>query len=561
MAFTREQIASMRETQLQKDVLIPLFKAMEFRGVTLYHGGSLELGKDIVMWKEGELRERVNFGVVVKADKVSGKATGKGSANEVYFQIMQCFNEPYADLTSTEEQKIHRCWVVSSGEITKEAVNAIKGQLANTNLDKVTDFIGGDRLWDLIQQFMPEQGVVEHLESAQKKLDDLIQSSHYRVTATTKNEFIIEPKYPGAERDYPLTITTRFKFDTNEPEGKKALAEWERHLKTGAPVTIKSQHLAELNFPEFLRPLINPAAEGMQLVLGTRRSGKKAPFKFELLSHDGEVAALEYVELEVIQEGTEEVTLSNEQQSSPWKVTFVLNVKKRRFQFSLSLRKADLNVKQALQGFRFYYAMMKAGEVRIENLENGISVIEPYTPPETARGLDKRWLKLLEELVFIQAKTSILLTVPTGDVSVEDAQIVLATAHILRTGHATFTAKHWPVHASVEQAKEAFETFGETPSQRLTLDMKENQKIVLFGVDIPLGRAVMTCDRAHISKRELAKLKKKISASSPGDEIQYQLSLDSPLDAKYLDWLPQEEVSELMRLPFLSQGAKDTEAP
>ena len=101
MAFTRQRLAEMRATQLQKDVLLPLSKAMKFRGLTLYHGGGLELGKDLVMRKEGELRERLRYGVVVQAEKVSGKATGKGSANEVYFQIMQCFNEPYADVTST----------------------------------------------------------------------------------------------------------------------------------------------------------------------------------------------------------------------------------------------------------------------------------------------------------------------------------------------------------------------------------------------------------------------------------------------------------------------------
>jgi hypothetical protein len=70
MAFTRQQISEMREAQLQKDVLIPLFKAMKFRGVTSYGGGSLELGKDVVMWKEEQPRERVNYGVVVKAERI-----------------------------------------------------------------------------------------------------------------------------------------------------------------------------------------------------------------------------------------------------------------------------------------------------------------------------------------------------------------------------------------------------------------------------------------------------------------------------------------------------------
>lgn len=157
MAFTREHISQMNEAHLRTQVLIPLFRAMKFRSVMHYHGGILELGKDIVMWKEGELGERVNYGVVVKAEKISGQASGKGSANEVFFQIMQCFNEPFADITSIEEQRVQRCFVVSAKEISKESINAIKGSLRSNNLDKVTTFIDGDKLWGLVQQYLPNR--------------------------------------------------------------------------------------------------------------------------------------------------------------------------------------------------------------------------------------------------------------------------------------------------------------------------------------------------------------------------------------------------------------------
>jgi hypothetical protein len=108
MKLTRKQQAGMKEAQLQKDILIPLFKAMKFRSLTLYDGGSLELGKDIVMWKEGDLRDRINYGVVVKARKISGRATGKSSPNEIYFQILQCFSAPFLDLAPNYLASKHR---------------------------------------------------------------------------------------------------------------------------------------------------------------------------------------------------------------------------------------------------------------------------------------------------------------------------------------------------------------------------------------------------------------------------------------------------------------------
>jgi hypothetical protein len=57
--------------------------------------------------------------VVAKATTLSGQASGNSSAAEVRFQTEQCFNIPYADPVTTEEQRVHRCWVVASNSILK----------------------------------------------------------------------------------------------------------------------------------------------------------------------------------------------------------------------------------------------------------------------------------------------------------------------------------------------------------------------------------------------------------------------------------------------------------
>ena len=62
--MTRDQLQEMKEDTLRTKVLIPLFEAMGFRDVCPYHGGILERGKDIVMWKETEIGNRENEAVV-----------------------------------------------------------------------------------------------------------------------------------------------------------------------------------------------------------------------------------------------------------------------------------------------------------------------------------------------------------------------------------------------------------------------------------------------------------------------------------------------------------------
>jgi len=126
----------MKEKELQRDVLVPLFEAWGFRDVEV-HQGTTEAGKDLVMWRPGDLRERLNYAVVVKAKPISGKAAGKSSAAEVRFQIEQAFSSEWYDSKTTKVQRADRCFVVCSKEIKKEAISAIQGVLNANNLDKV----------------------------------------------------------------------------------------------------------------------------------------------------------------------------------------------------------------------------------------------------------------------------------------------------------------------------------------------------------------------------------------------------------------------------------------
>ena len=116
----------MSEATLRTEILIPLFKAMGFSDVFEYHGGPQEQGKDIVMWREDAgAVDRQNYSVVAKAQRITGKVEGGGGAGEVAVQVQQCFGRAYADPVSGQEQDVHRCFIVSSHEIKKEAVIAI----------------------------------------------------------------------------------------------------------------------------------------------------------------------------------------------------------------------------------------------------------------------------------------------------------------------------------------------------------------------------------------------------------------------------------------------------
>ena len=557
LSLTRDELSNLKELDLQKKVLVPLFKAMGFRGVTVWGGGSGELGKDIVMWKIGDLGRRFNYGVVVKADKISGKAAPvKSSASEVHFQITQCFANPYLEIASTEERPIHRCWVVSSKEINKEAITAIRGQLRSSGLDRDTDFIDGDQLWDLVREYLPELGVFDQLDAVQKKLDEIAKSNHYRIVANTKGQFYIETKYPGAEKDEPLQVSGAFQFDRNDPMGDKAWEDWQHHIKTGAPLTIASPQLQELKLPEFLDRLINPSGD-MILTIGPARNDVKVLLKFMVHGRNGEAATLDYLEFETVQVGTEEVTLSNSQQPVPWKVTLIINIATRRWKITFSFPEENLNVTQALQAIRLQQALAGGGEIKILNLINGFEFPTVRFDP-MAITVDERWAKLLEELVFIQKKTTVLLTVPSRNIDRDEAVRILVTADILRTGRARLEGSEWPVNSPVSKAKEAAQAFAEESVHHITMNDRTGHVMNVLDTEIPLGPAVLFCDNVFMPQQTLDGLKRDIEKAANDSVVSYRLALRSPIEARFLNWLPENEVAELHKLPIWNvDGAED----
>ena len=546
-SLTRDQLRKLKELDLQKQVLVPLFKAMGFRGVVVWGGGSLEQGKDIVMWKRDDFGTRINYGVVVKAQRISGKAAaGKGSASEVEFQIRQCLASSYIEISSTEEQPIHRCLVVSSKDISKEALHAMVGSLRASGYDRITQFIDGDMLWDLICENMPEVGIVDRLDAVQKKIDTLVKSDHYRVVANTKHEFSIETKYPGAENDQPLRISAAFKFDHKDPQGTQALKDWQRHVKTGAPLTIKSPQLQDFRFPEFLQELIRPS-DDMSLTIGPRRSDTKTLLKFIIHGTNGETAVLDYLEFETLQVGTEEATLSNERQPVPWKIILIINVTTGRWDLSFRLFGEHLNVTQALQAVRLQQVLSSGGQIKIVNLVNGFEFpIVKFNPVGT--GIDDRWPKLLEALVFIQQKTGIPLTVTGDDVDFEEANRILVTAEVLRTGKANLAIGEWPVESPLPKAKEAAETFVGESAHSVVLSDQGGHVMKVLNTEVPLGPAVFLCEHVHMPEEVLKRLKADIENATADSILRFQLVTAEPVEARFPNWLPDEDAAELREL-------------
>ena len=543
--ITRTKLAMMKEKELQRHVLVPLLEACGFNDVEV-HQGTTEVGKDLVMWRSGDLGERLNYAVVVKAKPISGKAAGKSSAVEVRFQIEQAFSSEWYDSKTTQVQRADRCFVVCSKEIKKEAISAIQGVLSANNLDKITRFIDGDELWELVQQHMPERAVFDKLEELQQTLD--AASPDYKMVAKTTGELIIEPRSVEKLPAQPL-VRIIVDFPDTE-EGREAKEKFNQTLSTGEPATIASPYLTGLEMADFLIPFvgqINPD-QAKLVVLPIEIGPTRVDLSLE--SSDGSNTKLDFVELKGFR-GDEILTLHNQHQSVPYKLKMMVDFKNKSINWSFSIEDGVHNVKPKLDALSFWMAVAAGGTLIISHRDTGLLIAKQSVADGSIPLQDPIFLEVLEKLTTIQLKTRQPINVPSK-FSREIIEEIFSTFVKVDTGKGVYRADKISFPANVQLASNLLKYLGNGETGNLFYNTMSEQTVKLFDAEINLGNALFLMNKVSLDPCEAARLKSELAEAGSDATFEVPITIvDKLIRVWYPKWLPEEQKRAL---PILDEG-------
>ena len=521
-----DSIASLKEDQLRKEVLIPLFTKMGFQDVYEYHGGSLEQGKDVVMWKQEGMRERVNYGVVVKAQKISGKVTSRSSAGEVLLQISQCFNSPYKDPITGGSRSVDRCYVICSKQITKEALNAMSGTLASQNLDKVTDFIRGAKLRELVAQYLPWKDTIDRLKEIGHSLSEM--DSPFRFVPTVEDGKVQVAVHAKSTDQAPLTVKTVFSIPDDE-DGMKIREQIKSHFETGAPLIIPKPYLKEFQMPESIMELMGQSShEPQELRVTPNKEERALPAKLKVELDNGSLTVLDYVEFDCTQAGTEEATFSNERQGMPWVFAFRLHPKTGHVGLEYRINYAG-PVKRVLEGLHFQKALHAAGQFCIEHADTGIEIARVPTMAGEGGAPDTPWITLVERLYLIQTKTEQPLSIPERDIDDQEVSEILMVADLLEKGSLEIPADSVTFGLVPIDAPDLFRKVEESKCFPFAIKRHEQKRIL--DTVVPIGVVEYSCERVTINEDELQRAKKE-AERSPDGPIRFVLHPEEMLSMK-----------------------------
>lgn len=541
-----EELRGMKEDALRQQVIMPLMERMGYRDVFEWHGGAGELGKDIVAWQEVGFGNRQNTAVVAKGVNITGKVA---TVHEVMAQVHQAFNGSFNDPSTGEKQRVHHVWVVTNKKFGKEAREAIGVGLQPERRGYVT-FLDGNQLWAEWKKHFPVE-VYEVLEEAQRRVEDIGGSEYGAqvVLGTDGQPFasidaggrkvILVERYPGQLEQEPVELGGRFEFP-DTPEARAVAEEVRAAWTTGSKVRIPGEYVQRFDFPDAINrmseQLLGVKPERItSLEISTADNPTVIPVRLDIETADGECATLEYIELRVLQAGTDEMTLTNDEQSYPIRVKVVINFANGSGRLSLARKDERIAAPVLLQFLTAVRCFAKPCHVQATVVGTDERLFRSTKTEHTDAGVDDRWLELVADLAVVQGKIGRPIFIPDRNFSHEEIQTVALLRTLISEPVIEQTWNRIDLTWSSEDAESALQQFAQTEAYKF--EGVERTLVELFGATLPLGPVRFMVEAMRLDNE--AEVREQIAAASDKDtEIRFRFvpSGSNKMVRHYLDW-------------------------
>jgi hypothetical protein len=322
----------------------------------------------------------------------------------------------------------------------------------------------------------------------------------------------------------------------------------------GLPSRPRSKSIRTSNAPVTIHAT-SVAISASRVRLETSLRPRVVHLSLETILEDSTPVALADIPFNMSVAGNGEFVLSSKEQQTPWKFSIRISSELKQMTISFTLDFAGLNVDQALKAVTFYDALAGGGTLQIKGrhplTDGDLPIASGSMPAGAVSPPDIGLVETLERLAFIEKKTGASFSIPPNDIPYEVTTTIAATARILETGHAKYEAQPWISVSPFEQAKSALEIFASGNPAPIAIHFT-GQAVVILGTHVMLGPVTLFCDRAYIAANDLEDLRQQLSNAKDEDSfnIKFTPFENCPIEARYVNWLPDEEAEAIRQLPM-----------
>jgi hypothetical protein len=560
LVMTKDQMANLKESDLREHVLKPLMEKMGYGGVALWHGGAGELGKDLVGWKVGDFGARVPIATVAKAKRVVGNV-----AVEAARQVRLAFNTTFVDKVGNQQLRPQQVWVVTNKDAPKESRDQILCEFNEQQRSSIL-IIDIDELWKEWELHF-DVYLYQALLSAQNHMRDLDPALKPRVWVESDSLGVdIGVARPELLTSEHTEVKIDFSFP-NTPEGRAKALELENSYKRGAEVEISSDYF-KLNMPGALRKITEhvlgvSADAGYSLRISSPENPRRIPMRIVIHCDDRDHVVLEYIEWRIVRQGTEEITFSSDHQPIPICFRLTISLVDQSSNFHFELREQPVSATWLKKWADIKRCVAKPGRLTFSFVETGVNLGWGRLHGQPGFKEDRAGDRMLTDLAAFEAKIARPIFVPLRAFTPDEVRTIEHLRFILKNpvlpqrwdgGTARFL---W----NAEEAREMLEALTRNPETQIR--SINEQSVVLFGTEIPLGRVEQVMETARLANE--AQLREQVQVLELGEaefEIEFVPGSSSRAWARYLDWdaIPQEVVDAGKKKGRVLPGTRNSAA-
>jgi hypothetical protein len=474
-------LQKLKEDRLRKEVLIPLFRAMGFRDVTELHG-TLELGKDIVMWQQDLLRGRVNFAVVVKSIRISA---GHVSA-DICRQVREALGSTFTDPVSLEERRAHRVIVVTSKDVTTSARKSIQSELNALIMEGRVDLLDGEQLIERIRQHLPRTLLWDPLSEMGRALRESDPSFDYVFQASSEGSATVFLS-PAKRESSASTLRGSFRVRADDDAlVQHAQAELRRFLDTGRAVELTEDVLGEVKLPPIVDSLLG-GGKVKSIRMSPARLHERLLVVLEFIKDGVSLHQLSYLEFTHSRGGIREGALENLDQEISIHAELVLDKETRRQELKLNFLWSKANAFQTFKWLLLRRAYYQSSHVRLLDFNSGalLGVIEAGT----GENPDDASIEIYRRLAVIQTATGTMIPAPEqGRISADQIRAILRVSQIIEAGF----LEHRSGRVAFTPEEESMEKFREKIGEAVRIQLSEAATVeTVLEQEIELGPQVL----------------------------------------------------------------------
>jgi len=370
-----------------------------------------------------------------------------------------------------------------------------------------------------------------------------------------KEVITMSSKYPGAERDYPLTFDFKFNFDKS-PDAQLSHRSLQDAMKKGLPAVIDGKFIESAKFPDLLDPetLGYDEFKPDKMFIVPISQNRKFSAAITILDrNDNVLFHMPFVEFREKRYGTDEIVFTNDAQQLSIRFSLTLNLVDHSANISFRTHFMSLNVFQASETLKFQNAFATGSWFYLVNTSTNTPLIKTKIPENVISQPPSILIDVASNLAHIQEKTGQIILWP-DQISYEEKDLIDEIVAIIDTGVANAGNQ---IGFSLE--KNSVQNFATSFSKesRYNFRIEANERYVnLFGQKIVLGSASIMLLGARPNDETATRLTN-LSNLPDGALVQIELEVDDPgIKIYHHKWLPSH-VKDSLNLKF-ADGRQDS---